>query len=61
MTDVVALVSSIFHEPRDVTYSEMNAISLALFKDATKELEEIPQFYVRRIENDSLDVVSLVF
>ena len=39
----------------------MNAISLALFEDATKELEEIPQFYVRRIVNDSLDVVSLVF
>ena len=38
----------------------MNVISLALFKDATKELEEIPQFYVRRIENDSLDEISLV-
>ena len=56
-----ALPSSIFHEPRDVTYSEMNAISFALFKDATMELEEIPQFYVRRIEDDSIDVNSLVW
>ena len=43
----------------------MNAVSFALFKDTTRNLEfdeffEIPQFYVRMIENDSIDVDSLV-
>ena len=38
----------------------MNAISFALFKEATRELDpdeffEIPQFYVRRIEDDIED------
>ena len=58
-------MKSIFHEQRDVTFLEMNVISFALFKEATRVLEfdeffEIPQFYVRRIEDDSIDEESLV-
>ena len=58
-------MKSIFHEPSDVSFSEMNAISFALFKEATRELDadeffEITQFYMPRIENDSIDENSLV-
>ena len=49
---------------RPISASEMNVISFALYKEATRPLEddeffEVPQFYVRGILND-LDEDALV-
>ena len=56
----------IFHDPvlSPVSDSEMNAISFALYKEATRPLDddeffEIAQFYVRGIKDD-VDEEALV-
>ena len=62
----LSLEKLIFDDPyiRPISASEMNAISFALYKEATRPLEdneffEITQFYMRGIEND-LDEDALV-
>ena len=52
-----SLLNTIFHSLTNVKFLEINVISYALFKEATRKLDpdkffEIPQFYMRRIESD---------